>query len=119
AAVVRRGLERVADALGLIPLSGAPARPPRRAPARALAPRPVGFRAAGVFVLMIVSAGASTLMLRDAAVSQVLEYGPRISAWLDTPGGLAVGADGSIYLADSHRHVIRRVDARTLAARPV
>ena len=40
------------------------------------------------------------------------DYGPAIEAWLDAPGGLAVGPNGDIYIADSNNHVIRRVDSR-------
>jgi DNA-binding beta-propeller fold protein YncE len=73
-----------------------------------------------IFVVTILTLGASTFMLREAATGPVIggrkgyagDYGPAIEAWLDTPGGLAVGPNGEIYIADSNNHVIRRVDAR-------
>jgi hypothetical protein len=44
---------------------------------------------------MILSLGAGTLMLREAATGPVIggqkdagDYGPAIEAWLDTPGGV-------------------------------
>jgi DNA-binding beta-propeller fold protein YncE len=115
AATVRQGLGRVADALGLVPLGRQPARPPLLAPSL---PRTFGLRTAAVFVLMIVSLGASTFLLRDAAIARVMEFGPRMSAWLDTPGGLAVGPDGNLYLADAHAAAIRVIDGATLTSAP-
>ena len=114
-ATVRQGVDRVAAAMGMIPLRVRSARPPLLAPSL---PRTYGLRGAAVFVLMILSVGASTFLLRDAAISRVIEYGPRMSAWLDTPGGLAVGVDGDIYLADSHRAAIRLIDGNSLEATP-
>ena len=61
---------------------------------------------------MIVSLGASTFMLREAATGPVIggrkgyagDYGPPMEAWLDTPGGLAVAAE--------RRHLHRRLEQR-------
>ena len=39
--------------------------------------------------------------------------GPASEALLDSPGGLAVDAGGSIYVADSGNHRVRRIDAAT------
>ena len=114
-AMVRLALERVAQALGLGSLHRTPAQPGRLAPSLL---RRYGLRSATVFVLMIVSLSASTLLLRDAATAPVLVYGPRMSAWLDTPGGLAVGPDGDLYLADSHSDAIRLIDGASLAPIP-
>ena len=113
AATVRQALERVSAALELAPLRPEPARAPLLAPSL---PSTYGIRSAPVFVLTILSLGASTFLLRDAAISQVIQYGPRMSAWLDTPGGLAIGPAGHIYLADAHSDAIRRIDAATLAS---
>ena len=114
-ATVRLGVERVAEALGFTSLRPTPAQPPLLVPSLL---RAYGLRSAAVFVLMIVSLGASTFLLRDAATARVLQYGPRISAWLDTPGGLAIGPDGDLYLADAHSDAIRLIDGTTLAAIP-
>ena len=59
-------------------------------------------------------------MLREAATAPVIgeqkgyagDDGPAIEAWLDTPGGIVVAANGDIYFADSNNHVIRSIDAR-------
>ena len=112
AAAVRQGLEWMAGAEQLIPLRAQRARAPLLAPSL---PRTFGLRTAMVFVLMIVSLGASTLMLRDAAIARVVEFGPRMAAWLDTPGGLAIGADGRIYLAGANPAQIRAIDPATLS----
>ena len=113
AATVRQALERVSAALALAPLRPEPARAPLLAPSL---PSTYGLRSAPAFVLTILSLGASTFLLRDAAISQVIQYGPRMSAWLDTPGGLAIGPAGHIYLADAHSDAIRRIDPATLAS---
>ncbi len=36
-----------------------------------------------------------------------------VAALLDSPGGLAVDSAGNLYIADSHNHSVRRVDAAT------
>src|SRR5207245_1300206 len=79
-----------------------------------------GLRSGIIFVIMILSLGTSTFMLREAAVGPVIggrkgyagDYGPAIEAWLDTPGGVVVAPSGDIYFADSNNDVIRRIDAR-------
>lgn len=52
-------------------------------------------------------------VISTIAGSGVQGYGgdadPATAALLDTPGGLAVGADGSIYIADMHNQRVRRV----------
>jgi DNA-binding beta-propeller fold protein YncE len=76
---------------------------------------------------MILSLGASTFMLREAATGPVIggqkgyagDYGPAIEAWLDTPGGVVVASNGDVYIADSNNHVIRKIDARNTNIEPV
>jgi hypothetical protein len=116
-AIMRRGIASVTVGSGMVAMPSGPARAPLVAPSLL---RSYGLRSAFIFVLMILTLGASTFMLREAATGPVIggrkgyagDYGPAIEAWLDTPGGLALGPNGDIYFADSNNHVIRRVDAR-------
>ena len=88
-----------------------------------------GLRSAFVFVLMIVTLGASTFMLREVVTGPVIgakgqrgfagDYGPAMEAWLDAPGGLAVSNNGDLYIADSNNDVIRRVNARNTIIEPI
>ena len=116
-AIVRRGISGVTVGTGMVAMPSTSARVPLISPSLL---RRYGLRSAFIFVLAILTLGASTFMLREAATGPVIggrkgyagDYGPAIEAWLDTPGGLAVGPNGDIYIADSNNHVIRRVDAR-------
>jgi sugar lactone lactonase YvrE len=82
--------------------------------------RTYGLRSALIFVLMIVGVGTGTFMLQEAATAVRLVIGthdgktggPSISAWLNTPGGIAIAQNGDIYFADSNNDVIDRVDRR-------
>jgi sugar lactone lactonase YvrE len=86
-----------------------------------------GLRSATIFALMILSLGASTFMLRDAATGPVIgsqkgyagDYGPAIEAWLDTPGGVVVASTGDVYVADTNNHLIRRIGALNNNIEPV
>jgi GT2 family glycosyltransferase/sugar lactone lactonase YvrE len=117
AAIVRRGVQHVTVAAGMVPMRSGPSRLPLIPPSLL---RIYGLRSAIVFVLMVVSIGASTFMLREVAIGPVIggkkgyggDYGPAIEAWLDTPGGIAVAHNGDIYIADSNNDVIRVVDAQ-------
>jgi GT2 family glycosyltransferase/DNA-binding beta-propeller fold protein YncE len=114
-AVMRRAVASVAAVHGMIPMQSGPTRAPLVAPALL---RTYGLRSAVVFVVMILTIGTSTFMLREAANAMVIgaekgyagDEGPAIQAWLDTPGGLAVSSRGDIYFADSNNHVVRRID---------
>jgi len=114
-AIVRRGIRRVTVGTGMTAMPSSPVRAPLIAPSLL---RIYGLRSAIIFVVMIVTLGASTFMLREAAVGPVIggkkgyagDYGPAIEAWLDTPGGVVVGPNGDVYIADSNNDVIRRVN---------
>jgi O-antigen biosynthesis protein len=123
-AIVRRGIARVTLGNGMVAMPSIPARAPLIAPSLL---RTYGLRSTFVFVLMIVTLGASTFMLREAAVGPVIggrkgyagDYGSPMDAWLDAPGGLAIAKNGDIYIADSNNDVIRRTDANNVKIEPV
>ncbi|MGH9142586.1 MAG: hypothetical protein ACRD2I_15755, partial [Vicinamibacterales bacterium] len=123
-AIVRRGIARVTLGNGMIAMPSSPAVAPLIAPSLL---RAYGLRSTFVFVLMIVTLGASTFMLREAAIGPVIggkkgyagDYGSPMDAWLDAPGGLAIARNGDIYIADSNNDVIRRTDANNLKIEPV
>jgi GT2 family glycosyltransferase/DNA-binding beta-propeller fold protein YncE len=116
-AIMRRAIAGVTIGNGMVALPSHSTRAPLVAPAML---RMYGLRSAIIFVLMIVTLGASTFLLREAAVGPVIgargtkgyagDYGPAIEAWLDTPGGVVVGPNGDVYIADSNNDVIRRVN---------
>jgi DNA-binding beta-propeller fold protein YncE len=116
-AIARRGIDKITCGSGMVAMKSGPARTPLIAPSLL---RIYGLRSAMIFVFMILSLGASTFMLREAATGPVIggrkgyagDYGPAMQAWLDTPGGLAVSPNGDVYIADSNNDVIRVVDAR-------
>jgi DNA-binding beta-propeller fold protein YncE len=119
AGVIRSTTAGVAGALGMVPLAPAAAGPaPRmRAPVRAWALRCAATVVVGTFAL------AAGTLIREAAIAEVpgrpaSAFGPPMSVWLETPGGIAVDASGDIYFADPHNAVIRRMDAVTLAVAP-
>src|SRR4029079_3613787 len=103
-AIVRRGVARVTTGKGLGAMPSQTVRAPLVTPSLV---RMYGLRSAIVFVLMIMTLGASTFMLREAAIGPVVggtkgyavDYGPAIEAWLDTPGGVVVGPNGDVYIA--------------------
>ncbi|HWF86008.1 MAG TPA: hypothetical protein VG222_14215, partial [Vicinamibacterales bacterium] len=75
-----------------------------------------------IFVVMILGLGAGAFMLRQAAIAEVVigaktvstgANGPKLSAWLDAPGGIVVDANGDLYVADSNNDVIVRAEAST------
>jgi GT2 family glycosyltransferase/DNA-binding beta-propeller fold protein YncE len=125
-AIVRRAVDRVAAGLRMVAMPSGPVGVPLIAPSLA---RRYGLRSAFIFVVMIVGIGVSTLMLREAA-NVVLVIGPStgansgaltptISAWLDTPGGIAIAANGDLYFADSHNDVIDLFDRRSVVSRVI
>ena len=125
-AIVRRGIARVTLGSGMVAMPSSPVRAPLIAPSLL---RMYGLRSTFVFVLMIVTVGASTFMLREVVTGPVIggkgqrgfagDYGPAMEAWLDAPGGLAVSPNGDLYIADSNNDVIRRVNARNTIIEPI
>ncbi len=123
-AIVRRGIARVTLGAGMVAMPSSAARAPLIAPSLL---RMYGLRSAFIFVLMIVTLGASTFMLREAAIGPVIggqkgysgDYGSPMYAWLDAPGGLAIAPNGDIYIADSNNDVIRRVNANNTIIEPI
>jgi GT2 family glycosyltransferase/sugar lactone lactonase YvrE len=118
AAIVRRGIEKVTLGSGMVAMPSGPARVPLIAPSLL---RRYGLRSAMIFVIMILSLGASTFMLREATTGPVIggrkgyagDFGPGMEAWLDTPNGIVAAPNGDVYFADSNNDVIRRIDPRT------
>jgi len=123
-AIVRRGIKRVTIGAGMLAMPSSPARAPLIAPSLL---RIYGLRSAIIFVVMIITLGASTFVLREAAIGPVIggtkgyagDYESTMEAWLDAPMGIALAPNGDIYFADSNNDVIRRIDPRTSYKEPV
>jgi GT2 family glycosyltransferase/sugar lactone lactonase YvrE len=118
-AIVRRGISRVALGQNMVAMPSGPARVPLVAPSLF---RAYGLRSAIIFIVMIVGVGTGTFMLGEAA-NVALVIGtrngspvnlPNISAWLDTPGGIAIAPNGDIYFADSNNNVIDLVRGESI-----
>ena len=60
-------------------------------------------------ILKVDSTGLATVIAGTSTQGFSGDNGPAISAQLDSPAGVAVGSDGSIYIADTHNQRIRRV----------
>ncbi|HEY7790594.1 MAG TPA: glycosyltransferase [Vicinamibacterales bacterium] len=118
AAIVRLGIADLCTATGLQPMATARARVPLAGPSLL---RSYALRSVLVFALGICAVGAGALMLREAASGEIVagsaatgyagDGGPAIAASLDTPGGIAIGARGDLFIADSHNDVIRHINA--------
>lgn len=114
-AIVRRGIDQVALSQGMTALKPGPARTPLIAPSLL---RMYGLRSAIIFGVMILALGASTFMLREAARGQVVfeprrgpgGTGPAFTTWVETPTGIAIASNGSIYFADSLSDLVYRKD---------
>jgi GT2 family glycosyltransferase/sugar lactone lactonase YvrE len=123
-AIARRGIRQVTADAGMTALASGPARAPLIAPSIV---RTYGLRSAIIFAIMILSVGASTFMLREAATGPVIggrkgyagDYGPAIDAWLDSPNGIVLSQNGDLYFADSNNNTIRRISATNTAIEPV
>jgi sugar lactone lactonase YvrE len=59
------------------------------------------------------SAGAVTIVAGNGVQGFSGDNGLATTAALDSPTGLALDAAGNLYIADSHNHRVRRVDAAT------
>jgi O-antigen biosynthesis protein len=109
-AILQRGIHRVAADQGMTQLPSGPARTPLIAPSLL---RMYGMRSAMIFAAMILSFGAGAVMLREAKLAEFVvgaKPGVRLSAWLDTPGGITIDRNGDMYIADSNNDVIVRVN---------
>ena len=67
-------------------------------------------------VLALSLAFASPILAQSGIITTVAgggvgqgDGGPAVSAWLNQPNGVAVAADGTLYIADTNYHRIRRV----------
>jgi sugar lactone lactonase YvrE len=73
-----------------------------------------------VFLVTILTLGAGTFMLREAATAEEIgvskgfagDNGPAPDVWMDTPGGIVIAPTGDVYFADSNNHVIRSITVR-------
>ena len=86
---------------------------------------PVAVAAGATGELYIADAGADRIFRVDAATGGLTvvagtgeqgdagDGGPATQATIDTPSSLAIDASGNLYLADTHNHRVRRVDAFT------
>ncbi|MCK4945722.1 MAG: hypothetical protein KAS59_05625, partial [Alphaproteobacteria bacterium] len=54
--------------------------------------------------------GSITTVAGTGAIGYIGDNGPAIEARLHYPGGVAVGPDGSLYIADTYSYRIRKVD---------
>ena len=58
-----------------------------------------------------VSSGMLTTIAGNGVQADAGDNGPAPAASIDTPTGLTIDSAGNLYLADTHNHRIRRVDA--------
>ena len=124
ATIVGREAAGLARDDGMVTMPSGPARAPLIAPTLL---RTYGLRSAIIFAVMILALGSGARLLREAAIGEVIgiqkgyagDYGPALSAWLDTPGGIAIASNGDIYFADSNNAVVRHIDAASLVITPV
>jgi sugar lactone lactonase YvrE len=59
------------------------------------------------------ASGAITTVAGNGTQAYSGDLGPATQAAIDSPSGLALDASGNLYIADTHNHRIRRVDAVT------
>jgi uncharacterized protein (TIGR03437 family) len=81
--------------------------------ARDVAIDPLGnlFIADGHRVRLLSPMGLSTTFAGDGTFGFAGDGGPATTAGLNGPGGIAVGPDGSLYIADEHNHRVRIVSS--------
>ncbi len=63
----------------------------------------------------ITKAGVISTVAGSGSAGFGGDGGPATAAWLDTPAGVAIDASGSLYIADSHNHRIRKVTAGVIS----
>jgi uncharacterized protein (TIGR03437 family) len=64
---------------------------------------------AGHRVFQLSTSGLLTTVAGTGAPGYLGDGGPAAAAQLDFPAGLAIGFDGSLYIADSTNHAVRRI----------
>ena len=79
--------------------------------ARDVAIDPLGnlFIADGHRVRLLSAMGFSTTFAGDGTFGYSGDGGPALAAVLSGPGGVAIGPDGTLYIADEHNHRVRMV----------
>lgn len=94
--------------LALAACAPAPGATPAATPAFVVAPTPPP--AAPSAAPTAAPTAPPALEAIAGAAEEGLQDGPGAGARFDTPIGLAIGADGDLYVADSQNHRIRRID---------
>lgn len=91
------------------------------AKARLFAPHDVAFDAAGNLLVAdtynhrirrIDRKGMITTLCGDGGGKYAGDNGPALNASLNNPQGIALGSDGTLFIADTYNHVVRRVDPK-------
>ena len=62
-------------------------------------------------VRLLSARGLSTTFAGDGTFGYGGDGGPALAAVLSGPGGIAIGPDGSLYIADEHNHRVRMVSS--------
>ena len=70
-------------------------------------------------VYKIDTSGAITLIAGTGDFGDHGDEGPALEAGLRSPGGLAIGPDGSLYIAEQTTHRIRKIDSSGIITRYV
>ncbi len=69
---------------------------------------------AGVHQLWVYDPGVETVSVLAGTTNEGLVDGPAAESWFAQPSGLAVGADGRVWIADSESSALRRLESGTV-----